>query len=375
MKAMDPSPRSHRRLFYLAGAVALLAAGRLWHFGDDSAPRATDTETSHLPLAPPAPPPLRHPPSALAELGVVTDRSEADLARVLDRTALAAQMRATLCGDEAACAAVRSVLRDEHATTLQVVPASAWGLASVDLDANAPSLSPAARASVGKRARIVVVRVATAPSPRQVAIRAAFAAAVAIAEKTDGLVYDQLLGRIETPRDFAKRSVDAPLGASAFRRDRIELLYEPRGEGVVRILTAGLSRWGAPDVEAAAVPAAAAGGMADVVLGVAEAIANGATAGPVTLSRVDLARASGEAYPADPTADASGEPVAIALVSVHPEGGDPNDFMARIEAPGGDGPLSYRDLSERFFGSRAVPGRGEPEGAALPGSAPSPDAH
>ena len=62
----------------------------------------------------------------------------------------------------------------------------------------------------------------------------------------------------------------------------------------MRILTAGLSRWGGPDVEAAAVPAAAADRIADVVLGVAEAIANGVATGPVTLSRDDLARAREE---------------------------------------------------------------------------------
>jgi hypothetical protein len=172
-------------------------------------------------------------------------------------------------------------------------------------------------------------------------------------------VYDQLLGRIETARGFAAHAVTAPLEATAFRKDRIELLYEPKGPGIVRILTAGLSRWGGPDVEAAAVPVAAADRIADVVLGVAEAIANGATAGPVALSRDDLARVRGEAYHADPTLPDGGAPVTIALASVHPEGGDPNDFMARIEPAGGEGPLGYLDLSELIFGPSLAASPGE----------------
>ena len=293
--------------------------------------------------------PLRRPPSAIVELGVLTDQSESELAPLLDRAALAAIVRPAHCGDEGACAAVRAALEDDHTTTLQVVPASNWNLATVDIDASATGLSEAARTSIRRRARVVVVHVATATSSRQLAIRAGLAAAAAISEAIDGLVYDQLLGRIEAPRDFAAHAVTSPLGGSAFRKDRIELLYEPKATGTVRILTAGLSRWGAPDVEAAAAPTAASGRIADLVLGVAEALANGATAGPVALSRDDLARVRGAPYAADLEVPA-GTPTTIDLVSVHPEGGDPNDFMARVDPPGGTGPVGYLDLAERLFG-------------------------
>src|ERR1019366_8513023 len=164
--------------------------------------------------------------------------------------------------------------------------------------------------------------------------------------------------RIETAQAFAARAVTAPLAASAFRKDRIEVLYEPRSEGIVRILTAGLARWGGPDVEAQAVPLAAAARIADVLLGGAEAIANGANAGPVMLSRADLARARGEAYADDPSLP-DGGPMAVELLSVHPEAGDPNDFMARIAPPTGTGPLAFLDLSERFFGSELAAAPGE----------------
>ncbi len=363
MHDMDRSPRTNpnlRRVLFIGGAIALVVAGRWLHW-DKAATEAPTTpepaERSSL-EAGPSPVRLRRPPSAVTELGILTDRPEAELAALLDRTTLGAQLTPGQCGDESACAAVRAALQDEHTTSLQVVASDSWNLASVDVDATAPTLPARVRATVTKRARVVVVRVAAAPSPKAIALRAGFAAAAAIAGKTDGLVWDQLLGRIETARDFETRAVTAPLDAPTFRKDRIEVLYEPKGTGIVRVLTSGLSRWGGPDVEAAAVPVAAVDRLADVVLGVAEAIANGAATGPVTLSRDDLARVRGEPYPADPTLPPS-TPIAIALASVHPEGGDPNDFMARIEPPGGEGPLSYLDLSEAFFGPSLAASPGE----------------
>jgi hypothetical protein len=285
---------------------------------------------------------------------VLSDRSDAELESAIDRESLATRVVGRLCGDDEACDAVRSTLRDDHATTLHVTPIADWTLGSIDLDAGEIKLSPAMRNRVSRSSHVLVVNVATSTSPRQLAVRAAIAAAAVIAERVDGLVHDPLLSRLETPREFAMHAVTALLGASAFRRDRIEVLYEPKEEGIVRVLTAGLSRWGAPDVEAARVPTLAEERVAEIVLAVAEAIANGQEAGPVTLSRDDLARASGRDDPVDggipPVAN-----VAIDLVSVHPEAGDPNDVMARIEPSAGDGPIGYLDLAERFFGPLLAP--------------------
>jgi hypothetical protein len=355
---------SRRRLVYVALAIGLLVAGRFFGGsgstrrpeGAAPAPTAFDAAGGPQPAVP-----LRHPPSAVAELGILTDRPQAELEALTRRDALGASLRPAYCGDEEACGAVRAALADERVTTLQIVAASDWEMDRGILDASAEGLAAKDRASISKRPRIVVVHVATAPSPRQLAVRAAFASTAAIAGQIDGLVYDALLGRIESARDFAAHAVTEPLAASAFRRDRVQMLYEPKAEGVVRILTAGLSRWGAPDVEAAAVPNSASARVAEIVLGVAEAIANGATAGPVTLSRDDLARVRGSEYPAD-AALPEAAPVSLAVVSVHPEAGDPNDFIARITPPAGDSPLGYLDLSERFFGPMLA---AAPEGAAL----------
>jgi uncharacterized protein DUF2314 len=361
MNVLSRRPVSRRTIVYIGIALGLLALGRLL---STRAPPSTPAATSSgvqasLSSSAPAPAPtLRRPPSSVATLGVLTDRPQADLDAIIDRDALAGLIVPKYCGDERACDAVRATLRDPHAARLQIMAASDWNFGRFDVDATAGDLSLAERASIRQRSRVVVVSVATATSRQQVAVRAAFAAAAAIAERIEGLVHDPLLSRVETSRAFATHAVIAPLEASAFRRDRVELLYEAKADGVVRVLTAGLSRWGVPDVEAAQVPAMVRQRVAEIVLAVGAAIADAAGAGPWVLSRDDIGRARGRDYPADaglpPLA-----PVAIDLVSVHPEAGDPNDFIARIEPPAGDGPMGYIDLAERFFGPLFDP---SPEG-------------
>jgi hypothetical protein len=107
-----------------------------------------------------------------------------------------------------------------------------------------------------------------------------------------------------------------------------------------------------------AVPTAATPRMAEVVLAVAQAIADGATTQPLVLSRDDVARARGQAYPADAGLPAV-KPVEVDVVTAHPENGDPNDFMARIVPSGGEGPIGYVDLAERFFGPILAASPGE----------------
>ena len=346
---------SRRTLAYIGLAIALLVGGRLLSTSSPPSSPSPEPESS-VPAPVPFPSvaqhpatPLKRPPSSVAEYGILTDRPEAELEALIDRTALATAIPQRLCGDDAACDAVRSTVRAERATALKVVPSGDWNLEHLDVNTAARNLSTTERAAVRSRARIVVVRVNTATSPKQLALRTAIAATAAIAEKVDGLVWDQLLNRVQRWRDFAGQAVTNPLGTPTFRRDRIESLFEPKEEGIVRVLTSGLARWGVADVEAARVPTATTERVAEIVLGVAEAIANGAPNGPITLTRDDLARARGKDYPADaglppPTS------VDVDVVSVHPESGDPNDFIARVEPAAGDGPLAYLDLAEHFFG-------------------------
>jgi hypothetical protein len=348
---------SRRTLVYLGIAIALLVGARLL----TSSPAPVPTPVEPVPVVSAEPPtpiavptasaplPVQRPAKAVAEFGVLTARTEEQLGERIDVASLAARLTPDLCGDAAACDAVKATLRDETRTTLQVVDASAWSLEKVDLDATARGLGGAEKAAVRKLPRVVVVHVTAPTDAKQLALRTALAVTAAVARDVGGVVWDQLLARLENARTFAAHAVTTPLDASVFRRDRVELLYQPKQEGIVRILTAGLSRWGQPDVEARAVPAAAAPRMAEVVLGVAQAIADGASTQPLVLTRDDLGRAAGQPYPAD-----AGLPpvksVEVDVVTAYPENGDPNDLMARIVPPAGEGPIGYVDLAERFFG-------------------------
>jgi hypothetical protein len=301
---------------------------------------------------------VRRPPASVAELGVLTDRTEESLASVIDRASLAQHVTADLCGDPASCDAVRGTLNDGSQTTVQVLDASTWSLDQADVDGGARGLSAAERARVRKLSRVVIVHVTTPTGPGALALRAAIAATAVVAREVSGVVWDQLLARFESGRVFASHAVTDPLGSSAFRRDRVEVLYEPKGAGLVRVLTAGLSRWGAPDVEAAAVPEPVSARMAEVLLAVAEALADGVTTQPLMLSRSDLARARGEAYAPDVDLPAA-IPVEVGVATTHPENGDPNDFMAHVVPPAGGGPMGYLDLAERFFGPVLATSPGE----------------
>jgi hypothetical protein len=117
-------------------------------------------------------------------------------------------------------------------------------------------------------------------------------------------------------------------------------------EGVVRVRTVGLGRWGSPDVELAAIPESASGPGSRFVLAVASALASGPPESPVTLTAIAPPDASVE-----PSGEAdAGERVAVALASVTPPPGDPGDFLARIEPAGGEGPVAALELVERVLG-------------------------
>jgi hypothetical protein len=349
-----------RILIYVGAALAVLALGRLFprktvgYSGDSTGDVSESDLVDAAPTRPVSSSPrLRRPPASSATFGVLTDRPDEEVRALAERGVLPGLVTPDLCGDPRACGAVRSTLEDEHATTVAAMPIADWSFGATDADASAQLLPPSSRVRVGRSTRVVTVRVSTATSSQQLAVRAAIAGAAAIAKKLDGWVDDPLLGRIETWRQFAGHAVSEPLDASTFRRDRIDVVVEPREEGVVRIVTAGLARWGAPDVEAARVPSGAQEAATTIVLGVAAAVADGLAAGPCLLSVDDLGRARGEPFPSD-----SGSPapsaVSIDLVSVRAETGDANDFVARISPPSGEGPLAYLELAEHFFGPLAM---------------------
>ena len=201
---------------------------------------------------------------------------------LVDRVALAALVTADLCGDAASCDAVRSTLRDEQKTSLERVRRIGVGRRPAERGRERARAvaSREGRPCRGSRASSAVrVAMPTGPGSSRCARRFA-AGGNRCAREAEGRSGTHCSAHRDGARVREARRHDVRSSEPCFRRDRVELLTSRRTRDVVRMLTSGLSRWGAPDVEAAAVPTAAAPRIADVVLGVAVRIANGATAGP-----------------------------------------------------------------------------------------------
>jgi hypothetical protein len=270
----------------------------------------------------------------VAELGVVPDAAhEGVLREALDRDRIAKRLGPPLCGDAAACAAVQALVRDTQATELTVDACGAWGLDAVD----------AARACT-----LAVVRVVVDPSPQALALRTAFATAGALALELDGNVVDRVLGRVEDAEMFRTHAIVEPLVEATFRADRVRVTEAPGPPGTVGLRTAGLIRWGAPDVDVVSVPEVAREPMTALVLAVAASLAGGAEVTPVAISRNSLGLDAGQTALDDASPAAPPPLILIELADAPHEAG--TEWVARIEPPGGEGPASTLELAEGIFG-------------------------
>jgi hypothetical protein len=349
---MAPGDRNRALLVIVAG-VALLVA--VFAFGKKEGPAPKGEPSPASASATTAPPPrdpiaIRRPAAAIVELGVMSDRPEKEMAPLAVPSAAIALVAAKHCGDDRACDAVRALLREEGHLRLELRDAPGWRMPRESELANAASaLTPKERETFAKSPRVIVVTVSGNAKPDQLPIRAGFAIAAAIAEKLGAFVYDPVLDRAEKSSQFAEHVVKEPLGASAFRRDRIDFQYVPRDEANLRAITTGMVRFGAPDLEVASAPKGILPKLVDVLAAIAKKVADGAETSPIALGLADLDRArDGGAT----SADESGT-LEIDLLGVHPENGDPNDVMARVVPPEGATTQGYEGLVDSLFGPSA----------------------
>ena len=102
------------------------------------------------------------------------------------------------------------------------------------------------------------------------AARAGFAATSVLATALHGLVYDETLHRIEDARRFAGHAITVPFGTSVWRLDRVNVVLYEQDDGAARLLTLGMRRFGAPDVEVEGASMNASHAMGTLVDRVAE---------------------------------------------------------------------------------------------------------
>ena len=319
--------------------------------------RATPSSLPPLPsaaLLPRAPVRIKRPAMAVAEFGIFTDRPSAELERLTQPKNAIALLLPAHCGDAATCEAVRAFLGEAGALHIEATPAQNWQLPSAsELPRSASSLSSADRDKLLAMPRAIHLTVRGAPFPNQLPARAGFALAAALAGKVGGFVYDQVVNRVERPADFAKHVITAPLGAPTFRKDRVDFQFASRQGGTVRLISAGMVRFGAPDLEVFSASRAVANRLADVMVALADALATGAETSPLAIALEDIERARGEKFDADAGMPPS-VPIDIDLEDATPESGDPNEIMARIVPPDGVTPEGYDDMVEMFFGQSSA---------------------
>jgi hypothetical protein len=299
----------------------------------------------------PAPHALARPADAVAELGVLTDRTKEELARLTTPAALGGLLEARFCGPATACEAVRAFLETGQ-VHLSVVPADEWGLPpEATLVHVAKGLSPQERASVHKKTRIVVVRASARPSVEQLAARAAFALTAAIAVRLRAFVYDETVRRIETAEQFAAHAITEKLGDPTFRGDRIVIQLYQQDDATARLISLGMRRFGAPDLEIRGAQMGAGKSLGNVMNAVALRLASGLTEVPLTVTLDDVSRATGHAPAELHTGTAPPIPQEIDLVVPPPQQGDPDNTVVRLVPAGGDTARGYDDLAIALFGS------------------------
>jgi hypothetical protein len=308
---------------------------------------------------------IERPENAIAEFEIFTDRSNAELETLSTPKAAVALLRPAHCGTKAVCDGVAKFLLGEGHLKIDVkAAADAVRPMSTDMGRVASSLTDAEKDKALAMPRVLVVKVTGPALPDQLPARGGFALAAALAERTKGFVFDAVTDRMERPATFLTHVITEPIGVSVYRKDRIQIEYDPSDEGGVRLLSTGLLRFGAPDLVVTSVPRSSAQHMADVLGALAQALADGAVASPITIDMDAIEHARGSKFASD-----AGLPpsigVAIGLDGIPPREGDPNEKMVVVSPKEGPSPSAYEDLATLFFGAPLTEDDNPPTGEDL----------
>jgi Uncharacterized protein conserved in bacteria (DUF2314) len=286
---------------------------------------------------------------ATVELAVLSDKPEEEVAKLAQVEAIAKLLDIRHCGG--ACDVVKKLMLDHDHFEVEVLKSEDYILPPKDsYPTVAPGLTPSERASIGQRATTVVIRSRGASNAEQLPARAAFAATAAVAEKLSGLVYDEVVRRIETSAQFAEHTVTVPLGQNVFSPRQIMVQLYRQEDGTARLLTLGMVRFGSPDFTIRGAPMELGQSLASVI----NVVASGAAAGRTELppvSLADVARLAGrpvEDLAKDPKAST---PVKLETVDWERIEGDPENEMVELVPRGGATAEAWGSAMTELFGA------------------------
>lgn len=273
-------------------------------------------------------------PEASAELAILSDKPEIEVARSASAETIARQLDTRHCGG--ACDALRTFILDHEHFEIEVSKADDYILPAKDsYDTIASGLTPAERASIGARSAVVVIRTHGPSTIDQLPARAAFAATAIVAEALSGLVYDEAVRRIETAEQHGQRLITVPLGQNVFAPRHISVQLYRQEDGTARLLTLGMARFGSPDFTMRGSSMEAAPSLANVMNAAASWAAATKTELPILVSLADVAHVASrkpDELAKDPKAS---RPMTLEAIDVDRTEGDPDNEMLELVPPSG----------------------------------------
>jgi len=210
-------------------------------------------------------------------------------------------------------------------------------------------LSSEAQARAKQRPRGVVLRFSGPAFPHQVPARAAFAATSALAESLDCFVLDPLAPRVEASAEFAVRAITTPWEGRipVHKAMTIHLVHEPGSPASLD--TAGMSRFGLPELEIPELALSNASALGKVINTVGFKLLADNRATRMSLSLEDIAAGNG-AIP--DTIGTNRQPeVAVLLRPVDRQLHDEVEHVLQIAPESGARPEDYEQLVSDLFGS------------------------
>lgn len=319
---MPKSPLSRTQILVAAGVGTLLAAVVAWRFVLAPAPAPA-----------PAMPVSQSAPShreAFVEIAVATALPEAELAAWQDRRKLLALLGSFAPGGageaERFRAAAEAMLQDDQASSFEAMSAERFILPpAADAELVAPQLTPPERARFFASSSVLVMRLRGPGGPPHWVARLGFGLASALAERLDGFVDDEARRRVETAAAWKARSGPLELG-TAFHPDSISIELDPDEDADAatrgRLLSLGMRRFGAPDLELAGVAEQDAAGLARALTALCRIAASKVVGGKLTLGAAEL-------FPEHPPS-AFGEPIEVRLVSAKMASGNPDNELLEV---------------------------------------------
>ncbi|MDB5215912.1 MAG: hypothetical protein JWO86_3839 [Myxococcaceae bacterium] len=288
-------------------------------------------------------------PEATCELAVLTEKSEVEVSKIASAENVAKLLDTRHCGGT--CDALRKVMADHEHFEVELTKPEDYILPGREsYDTIAPGLTPAQRASIPNRTSTVVIRSHGASTIDQLPARVAFAATAALAEALDGVVYDEVVRRIETSADFSKRAITVPLGQNVFVPQHIGVQLYRQDDGTARLLTLGMVRFGSPDFTMRGSAMEVGPSLANVLNAVASWAAQGKTELPITISLAEVARVSGHA-PADLAKDPkASSPVKLDAIDVERTEADPENEILELVPRGGATTAAWGSVVADLFG-------------------------